>query len=238
MKNKIKELVILGFSPGSVCNITEAAYELFGCTSFKIIKNIDVQEKDVPYLHQSLTCTIYDLDSIQENPVNINLQHVHFGVNHSHIRPIIFNEFNKKLGIDRENYVSLIHPTSHISMSSDYKEGFFAEPNSVVSSFSELGFGVNIKRGSSVGHHCKLGDYVTLNPGAILSGFVNVGEGTEIGTGVSVLHEISIGKNCMIGAGSVVTRDIPDGVVAYGNPCKVIRKNERWEKTKSLLKQI
>ena len=35
-----------------------------------------------------------------------------------------------------------------------------------------------------------------------------------------------IGKNSIIGAGSVVTKDIPDNVIAYGNPCKIIRKNE------------
>jgi len=33
----------------------------------------------------------------------------------------------------------------------------------------------------------------------------------------------------MIGAGSVVIKDIPSGVVAYGNPCKVIMKNNKWE---------
>ena len=32
---------------------------------------------------------------------------------------------------------------------------------------------------------------------------------------------LNIGKGCMIGAGSVVVKDIPDGVTAYGNPCKV-----------------
>ena len=31
------------------------------------------------------------------------------------------------------------------------------------------------------------------------------------------------GDNCIIGAGSVVVKDIPDGVTAYGNPCKVVR---------------
>jgi acetyltransferase-like isoleucine patch superfamily enzyme len=33
----------------------------------------------------------------------------------------------------------------------------------------------------------------------------------------------------MIGAGSIVTKDIPDGVIAYGNPCKVIRENQKWK---------
>ena len=41
---------------------------------------------------------------------------------------------------------------------------------------------------------------------------------------MTVCGGVHIGKNCVIGAGSVVTRDIPEGVFAAGNPCKVIRK--------------
>jgi acetyltransferase-like isoleucine patch superfamily enzyme len=43
--------------------------------------------------------------------------------------------------------------------------------------------------------------------------------------GTNVLNTVQIGKNTIIGAGSNVTRDIPDNVVAYGNPCKIIRDN-------------
>jgi acetyltransferase-like isoleucine patch superfamily enzyme len=40
-----------------------------------------------------------------------------------------------------------------------------------------------------------------------------------------VLDHVKIGKNCVIGAGSIVTKDIPDDVIAYGSPCKIIREN-------------
>ena len=36
---------------------------------------------------------------------------------------------------------------------------------------------------------------------------------------------VTIGDNVVIGAGSIVTRDIPDNVVAYGSPCRVMREN-------------
>jgi acetyltransferase-like isoleucine patch superfamily enzyme len=51
-----------------------------------------------------------------------------------------------------------------------------------------------------------------------------VGEGTTIGVGTNILNNVKVGKNSIIGAGSVVTKDIPDNVVAYGSPCKVIRE--------------
>ena len=53
---------------------------------------------------------------------------------------------------------------------------------------------------------------------------VYIGENTWIGAGVVIVPGIKIGKNVIIGAGSIVTKDIPDNVVAVGNPCKVIRE--------------
>ena len=53
---------------------------------------------------------------------------------------------------------------------------------------------------------------------------VHVGRNCWLGAGVIVMPGISIGDNTVIGAGSVVTKDIPAGVVAVGNPCKVLRE--------------
>lgn len=74
---------------------------------------------------------------------------------------------------------------------------------------------------------------------------VYIGENTWIGANVVVVPGIHIGKNVVIGAGSIVTKDIPDNVVAVGNPCHILReigehdkeffyKNEKidWENLK------
>lgn len=55
---------------------------------------------------------------------------------------------------------------------------------------------------------------------------IHVGNNVWIGANVVVLPGVTIGDNAVIGAGSVVTRDIPAGYVAYGNPCKPHRKIE------------
>ena len=47
--------------------------------------------------------------------------------------------------------------------------------------------------------------------------------GASIGSSCTILSQVTIGRNSIIGAGSVVTRDIPDDVVAAGNPCRVLR---------------
>ena len=61
---------------------------------------------------------------------------------------------------------------------------------------------------------------------------ITVGDNVWIGTNVFVLPGVTIGNNTIIGAGSVVNKNIPDGVIAAGNPCKVIRKITDSDKKK------
>lgn len=53
---------------------------------------------------------------------------------------------------------------------------------------------------------------------------VHIGRNCWLGAGVIVVPGVTIGDNSVIGAGSVVTKDIPSGVVAVGNPCRVLRE--------------
>ncbi|WP_312414688.1 acyltransferase [Pseudescherichia sp.] len=51
---------------------------------------------------------------------------------------------------------------------------------------------------------------------------IYVKEGASIGANATILPGITLGKKCMIGAGSVVTKDVPDYAVVYGNPAKIM----------------
>ncbi len=53
---------------------------------------------------------------------------------------------------------------------------------------------------------------------------VNIGDNVWIGAGSVILPGVTVGDNTVIGAGSIVTKDIPANVVAYGNPCRVVRE--------------
>lgn len=87
-----------------------------------------------------------------------------------------------------------------------------------------------------------IGDHVQFAPGVSIytaghplhpisrnSGYeygipITIGNNVWIGGNVIVLPGVTIGDNAVIGAGSVVTKDVPDNMIAAGNPCKVIRK--------------
>ena len=59
---------------------------------------------------------------------------------------------------------------------------------------------------------------------------VHIDENVWIGAGVIIVPGIHIGKNSVIGAGSVVTKDIPENVVAVGNPCRILREISKRDK--------
>jgi maltose O-acetyltransferase len=114
--------------------------------------------------------------------------------------------------------------------------------------FCDYGFNIHIGHGFYSNHNltildvCRvdIGDRVMFGPNVMLStathpvdpvtrrdtGYgapIKIGDNSWLGGNVSVLPGISIGRNSVVGAGSVVTRDLPDNVVAAGNPCRVIR---------------
>lgn len=65
---------------------------------------------------------------------------------------------------------------------------------------------------------------------------IRIGSSVWIGGNAVICPGVTIGDNVVIGAGSVVTHDIPSGVVAAGNPCKVLRNitsadRERWRRS-------
>ena len=63
------------------------------------------------------------------------------------------------------------------------------------------------------------------NFSTIIAKPITIGSNVWITTNVTILSGVTIGDGTIIGAGSVVTRDIPSGVFAAGNPCRVIKKN-------------
>lgn len=59
---------------------------------------------------------------------------------------------------------------------------------------------------------------------------VRIGRNCWIGAGVTIVPGITIGDNVVIGAGSIVTKDLPSNVVAVGNPCRILREVNEYDR--------
>lgn len=107
--------------------------------------------------------------------------------------------------------------------------------NTVIDYGTVLGNRVKVHCNCYVAQYTEIGDDAFLAPGVsiandlypgqessreVMSG-PSIGAGAQLGVNVTVLPFVRIGEGAIIGAGSVVTRDVPAGAVAYGNPAQV-----------------
>lgn len=124
--------------------------------------------------------------------------------------------------------------------------------------YCDYGFNISVGKNFYTNHNCTIldgakvefGDNVFIAPNCVFSTAghaidakqrgngleialpIKVGSNVWIGANVSVLPGVIIGDNTIIGAGSVVNKDIPAGVIAVGNPCRVIREITEADKHK------
>lgn len=99
-----------------------------------------------------------------------------------------------------------------------------------------LGKNVKIAQLCNIGHDVFLNERVSISAGTVLGGFVEIGKKSYIGMGCTIRNRVKIGSCTLIGQGSNVVKDIPDNVIAYGNPCRIISK--RFEPWKYYLKRL
>lgn len=141
----------------------------------------------------------------------------------NHIRKMIVERLNCEFGV-------AIHPSAIVSPSAKIGEGTVVMAGAVINADAVIGKHCIVNTGATIDHDVVLEDYVHVAPGVHISGITRVGEGTWIGVGSCLIQCLNIGKWCFVGAGSVLVKDLPDNVVAFGNPCKVVKENERRPK--------
>ena len=121
---------------------------------------------------------------------------------------------------------SVISQHAFVSNSAVIDNGAIVAPFVSIQAQAHVGENVAINTQAIIGHH------VRVFAGSVISSQVNLGgscvvdELTYIGMGALILEKVSIGSESIVGMGSVVYKDIPDGVIALGNPARVARKNE------------
>ena len=121
-------------------------------------------------------------------------------------------------------FITAIHPFSQISKNVVIGEGTVIMPGVVVNTGCRIAEFCILNTSSSLDHDSVMEPFSSLAPRAVTGGTVTIGTYTAVAIGAVVSHAIRIGKHTVVGAGATVVRDIPEGVVAYGSPAKVIRR--------------
>jgi acetyltransferase EpsM len=128
------------------------------------------------------------------------------------------------LGIPRNRYATLIHPTAIIP------KGFCSIGNGVlISPLAQLSPDTTVEDNcillpnSFLGHDSTMKRFSHITANSVIGGNVTIGKGAHIGTNATIREDVNIGDYALIGSGSVVLKDVPDNTIMVGNPAKVLR---------------
>lgn len=118
---------------------------------------------------------------------------------------------------------TVIHPSASVSKLARIQGGALILQGAVVGAAAQVGRGCLINSGAVLEHETVLEDFASLAPRAVTGGRVRIGTRSAISIGATVAHGVSIGADTVIGAASLVHEDVPDNVVAYGIPARIVR---------------
>lgn len=134
---------------------------------------------------------------------------------------LLRHHLSKKI---KHQFGQAFHQQSWISPSAQVAEGVMISAQACIQTQAKIGRHSIINTAAVVEHDVQVGEFVHLAPAAVIGARAEIGDFTLVGMNVTILPSISIGKNCLVGAGAVVTRDVADESVVWGNPARLIRK--------------
>ena len=140
----------------------------------------------------------------------------------SAIRKAIYN----KLKSNNVRLATLVDATAIVSDTASLGKGVILTPYCSVSSEAIIGDNVAVNTKAIIGHDVKVGNHSVVSSMVNIGGACSIGEDSYIGMGAQIKEGgIMIGKEVIVGMGSVVYDDIPDGMIALGNPARPMRRN-------------
>ena len=202
---------------------------------------IDIIEKENKYNIVGIVDSVHDIGSIRfgypvlgrVHDINyLSTKHNIYGgiisIGDNWIRHDVYQQITK---INPEFiFVNAIHPSVIIGNTTELGIGIIAmagcifNPKAIIKDFTFFATGAQVE------HDNIINEFSSISAGSITGGYVTLGKFSAITLGVTVLDRIEIGQNTVIGAGSLVIKSLPDNVLAYGTPAKIIRSRTQNEK--------
>lgn len=125
------------------------------------------------------------------------------------------------------SFETLIHPTVDVPSGITLGRGVVICKQSVFNCKDIIiGDNVYVQPHVVIGHDIKIGSHSIIAPLVCIGGATTIGECVYVGMLSAIRENLNIGDHSIIGMGSMVFRDIPEKVIAIGNPARVMRRNE------------
>lgn len=121
---------------------------------------------------------------------------------------------------------TLIDATAIVSQPENLAAGVVVSQHSTVSRDARVGCNVAINAMSIVGHDVQIGENTVISSMVNIGGKTIIGKNCYIGMGALIKDVVRIGDGVIVGMGSVVFNDLPDNVIALGNPARPMRANQ------------
>lgn len=122
--------------------------------------------------------------------------------------------------------VTLIHPGIYIDGTTVIGEGTVIAEGVTITANVEIGENAYIQPHAVIGHDIKIGRHTVIGSNCQIGGGDVIGERVFMGFLSGTTDHISIGSDSIISAGAIVFKELPEGVIAVGNPARIVKKNE------------
>jgi sugar O-acyltransferase (sialic acid O-acetyltransferase NeuD family) len=120
-------------------------------------------------------------------------------------------------------FVNAIHPSTLVGRSVEFGVGIVIMAGCIINPGARIGNFCFLATGAKVGLYNVMHDFSSVSANSVTGEEVEIGEFAAITLGVTVVNGLKIGDNSVTGAGSLVLEDVPNNVLAYGSPARVIR---------------
>lgn len=208
------KLLIIGKGDNVITMITDNLYSEGISVAIDVYNNLGLEVKN------AITHDHYTINLLSE--VNIDdYKAICLGVYQPNFKKIIVEKYD----LENKEIQNIFYKGTCLSAMAKFGKGILINSNVSIAAHTVIEDFVSINRHVSIGHHGTVGKFSSINPGVNIGGNVHIGQGTTIGMGATIINDVKIGNNVIVGAGSLITKDVPDNVVVYGSPYKIIREN-------------
>lgn len=139
-----------------------------------------------------------------------------FAIGYPHHKPGIL----EKYAHCELNWITYIHPAAVVSPFATIGVGCTIAPFAVIAGDCCLSDFVHCGSHAALGHDVQVDAYSSIMPQACIAGGAHLGRQSLVAIGAKILPDMQVGEMSRVSAGAIVTKNIPEKVIAFGNPVK------------------